>query len=387
MQLRYLPLQPAADVNRSHSVCSLTSVLYRNSKPHGVTSSPPCPCMPSSWPTFAAVGPSTCSSSVSRRILRKSLASPSARLAWDFDKYWQWITGIASVPAPPAGGDPVCRAPHGDDNCGAHWRSAGRSFTQQENHVYHEREETDELWRYVTVNKSRHISLGFILHRLLNNKRPVMYISVAISQQRLFQKHSVIRSRDRVMLTINQAIENVFLWWQIELNSMLWSSTLKHDLRVLMTGFGMEATLLLVVGFSHTRAVAISFLVLAVGFSGFAISGITTCVELFQIWTKKGICLEAQPAETSLSSSLTLWNKISPGGRWYSMQTYSCIIKMHIFPKGLQEHLLLSHHPILTVKSLLQVLMSIIWILPHATPVSWWEFPMVWERFLEWCAH
>lgn len=40
-------------------------------------------------------------------------------------------------------------------------------------------------------------------------------------------------------------------------------------------GFGMEATLLLVVGFSHTRGVAISFLVLAVGFSGFAISGIS----------------------------------------------------------------------------------------------------------------
>ncbi|XP_005991382.1 vesicular glutamate transporter 3 isoform X1 [Latimeria chalumnae] len=38
-------------------------------------------------------------------------------------------------------------------------------------------------------------------------------------------------------------------------------------------GFGMEATLLLVVGYSHTRAMAISFLVLAVGFSGFAISG------------------------------------------------------------------------------------------------------------------
>lgn len=38
-------------------------------------------------------------------------------------------------------------------------------------------------------------------------------------------------------------------------------------------GFGMEATLLLVVGFSHTKGVAISFLVLAVGFSGFAISG------------------------------------------------------------------------------------------------------------------
>uniref|UniRef100_A0A8C2D001 Vesicular glutamate transporter 1 n=1 Tax=Cyprinus carpio TaxID=7962 RepID=A0A8C2D001_CYPCA len=38
-------------------------------------------------------------------------------------------------------------------------------------------------------------------------------------------------------------------------------------------GFGMEATLLLVVGFSHTKGIAISFLVLAVGFSGFAISG------------------------------------------------------------------------------------------------------------------
>ncbi|XP_017317716.2 vesicular glutamate transporter 1 isoform X1 [Ictalurus punctatus] len=38
-------------------------------------------------------------------------------------------------------------------------------------------------------------------------------------------------------------------------------------------GFGLEATFLLVVGFSHSKGVAISFLVLAVGFSGFAISG------------------------------------------------------------------------------------------------------------------
>ena len=36
----------------------------------------------------------------------------------------------------------------------------------------------------------------------------------------------------------------------------------------------MEATLLLVVGYSHTKGVAITFLVLAVGFSGFAISGV-----------------------------------------------------------------------------------------------------------------
>lgn len=40
-----------------------------------------------------------------------------------------------------------------------------------------------------------------------------------------------------------------------------------------LLGFGMEATLLLVVGYSHSKGVAISFLVLAVGFSGFAISG------------------------------------------------------------------------------------------------------------------
>uniref|UniRef100_A0A8K9X817 Major facilitator superfamily (MFS) profile domain-containing protein n=1 Tax=Oncorhynchus mykiss TaxID=8022 RepID=A0A8K9X817_ONCMY len=38
-------------------------------------------------------------------------------------------------------------------------------------------------------------------------------------------------------------------------------------------GFGMEATFLLVVGYSHTKVMAISFLVIAVGFSGFAISG------------------------------------------------------------------------------------------------------------------
>lgn len=42
---------------------------------------------------------------------------------------------------------------------------------------------------------------------------------------------------------------------------------------LLLSGFGMEATLLLVVGYSHSKGVAISFLVLAVGFSGFAISG------------------------------------------------------------------------------------------------------------------
>uniref|UniRef100_A0A674HGA5 Solute carrier family 17 member 6 n=1 Tax=Taeniopygia guttata TaxID=59729 RepID=A0A674HGA5_TAEGU len=45
------------------------------------------------------------------------------------------------------------------------------------------------------------------------------------------------------------------------------------NVRKIMNCFGMEATLLLVVGYSHSKGVAISFLVLAVGFSGFAISG------------------------------------------------------------------------------------------------------------------
>lgn len=42
----------------------------------------------------------------------------------------------------------------------------------------------------------------------------------------------------------------------------------------------MEATLLLVVGYSHSKGMAISFLVLAVGFSGFAISGYCTHTHL-----------------------------------------------------------------------------------------------------------
>lgn len=47
------------------------------------------------------------------------------------------------------------------------------------------------------------------------------------------------------------------------------------------SGFGLEATFLLVVGFSHTKGVAISFLVLAVGFSGFAISGKQVYLPLY----------------------------------------------------------------------------------------------------------
>lgn len=151
---------------QTHSWRWFTSVPGRNSKPHGVTSSPPCLCMPSSWPTFAAAGPSTCSSSVSRRILRKSSASPSARLGWQSDKRWSRTSGPMSIAPLPTGGDPVCCAPHGDDHCSAHRRTTGWPFTQQENYVNHKCEETDELRRYVMVNWSH----------------------------QCFQKHSVIRS-------------------------------------------------------------------------------------------------------------------------------------------------------------------------------------------------
>lgn len=52
-------------------------------------------------------------------------------------------------------------------------------------------------------------------------------------------------------------------------------------------GFGMEATLLLVVGYSHSKGVAISFLVLAVGFSGFAISGKIILLLLVNYFTSE----------------------------------------------------------------------------------------------------
>ena len=53
----------------------------------------------------------------------------------------------------------------------------------------------------------------------------------------------------------------------------------------------MEATLLLVVGFSHTKGVAISFLVLAVGFSGFAISGKSVSVIYFIVFSMFVSCI------------------------------------------------------------------------------------------------
>jgi len=45
---------------------------------------------------------------------------------------------------------------------------------------------------------------------------------------------------------------------------------------VLFLGFGLEATFLLIVGFTKDPTTAIASLIAAVGFSGFAISGITS---------------------------------------------------------------------------------------------------------------
>lgn len=71
------------------SLISSLSSNHRNSRLRGVVSSPPCLSMPSSWPISAAAGPSTCSSSVSLRILRKSLVSPSARFGFIVSLYSQ----------------------------------------------------------------------------------------------------------------------------------------------------------------------------------------------------------------------------------------------------------------------------------------------------------
>lgn len=49
-------------------------------------------------------------------------------------------------------------------------------------------------------------------------------------------------------------------------------------------GFGLEATFLLVVGFTKSATVAIVSLMLAVGFSGFAISGRFNARDVFRWW-------------------------------------------------------------------------------------------------------
>lgn len=80
-------------------------------------------------------------------------------------------------------------------------------------------------------------------------------------------------------------------------------------------GFGMEATLLLVVGYSHSKGVAISFLVLAVGFSGFAISGENRGSAAW--WTRDSSVGNFLAQEGDLAASQGVaWKEREGRGRW-----------------------------------------------------------------------
>lgn len=133
----------------------------------------------------------------------------------------------------------------------------------------------------------------------------------------------------------------------------LYSSTL---------GFGMEATLLLVVGFSHTKGVAITFLVLAVGFSGFAISGGTIFLFFCVLHT---FCFMHQ-----------LRHYQYPKFPLFLVRTTCWIFTI-------------SYHLCTNILSTLphKVSMSTIWTLHHAMLVSSWVSPMVWALCLVWFAH
>lgn len=125
------------------------------------------------------------------------------------------------------------------------------------------------------------------------------------------------------------------------------------------SGFGMEATLLLVVGFSHTKGVAITFLVLAVGFSGFAISG------------------ETKVFHGTQHSCFILALYIPQDTVWLFFQN-GCV-------QDTTSHSQL--RLCVGFSFFLKALMSTIWTLLRAMPVYSWGSPMVWARCLAWFAH
>lgn len=55
------------------------------------------------------------------------------------------------------------------------------------------------------------------------------------------------------------------------------------NVRLLFSGFGMEAVFLLGVGYTRDTTTAIACLTVAVGFSGFAISGTVVSLEVSSI--------------------------------------------------------------------------------------------------------
>lgn len=124
----------------------------------------------------------------------------------------------------------------------------------------------------------------------------------------------------------------------------------------------MEATLLLVVGFSHTKGVAITFLVLAVGFSGFAISGETKAFALH--------CT----ARRFLNFALM-----------HPCRTQFCYFFGNECMQDKTSHL--QWRLCVWFFFLLKVLMSTIWTLLHAMPVSSWVSPTVWAPCPAWFAH
>uniref|UniRef100_A0A8C0G0G8 Vesicular glutamate transporter 1 n=1 Tax=Chelonoidis abingdonii TaxID=106734 RepID=A0A8C0G0G8_CHEAB len=104
-------------------------------------------------------------------------------------------------------------------------------------------------------------------------------------------------------------------------------------------GFGMEATLLLVVGYSHSKGVAISFLVLAVGFSGFAISGQQRQHGAgMRVGARQGA--GRGPSRGSVCSSGAPWGREGDGSEWQyvfliaSLVHYGGVVFYGIFASG-----------------------------------------------------
>ena len=207
-----------------------------------------------------------------------------------------------------AGRHTVCPPPLGDDHHCAHWRPAGRPPAQQKHSDNHHCQENHELWRWEIWTEDE-----FKISTPLSAQLQGVTFTVSDPCRCYFSGcSSPIDGSERWRLCF---CKNLFVqcfslqvdllfgtvhwfkichlcnWVQIMYHAQFnWHHNDQRPLgfvcacvcvcvgvcvwpAVSLLGFGMEATLLLVVGYSHSKGVAISFLVLAVGFSGFAISG------------------------------------------------------------------------------------------------------------------
>ncbi|XP_054632520.1 vesicular glutamate transporter 3 isoform X3 [Dunckerocampus dactyliophorus] len=122
--------------------------------------------------------------------------------------------------------------------------------------------------------------IWYVLWLLLAYGSPAVHPTIT-DEERIYIESSIGETIHHLSVGILSAVPHMVMTIVVPIGGQLADFLRSNkimtttNVRKLMNcgGFGMEATLLLVVGFSHTRAVAISFLVLAVGFSGFAISG------------------------------------------------------------------------------------------------------------------